>query len=257
MQAWRRLRAELEHAASRARLLVGLDFDGTLAPFAPKPELARLPGPTRELLRRLVRKDACDVAILSGRALSDVRAKAGIPGLHFAGNHGLELGGRGTRWEHPAGRAAASEVRNVSRRLGRSLAGLKGVILQDKRLSLSVHYRLAGRALAGPLEATIRRCMLRPSRLRLFAGHEVWELRPRVRWNKGDALLEMAERLGGGRGLVFIGDDATDEEAFRTLGRRALCVRVGAGATRARFRLDGPAAVGRVLDFLSRLQPDA
>lgn len=253
MKSWRQLRRELESAAAGGRLLVGLDFDGTLAPFAPKPELARLPGPTREMLRRLVRNDACDVAILSGRSLSDVRAKAGIPGLHFAGNHGLELGGRGTRWEHPAARAAAPEVRAVARRLGRSLAGLKGVILQDKRLSLSVHYRLAGRTLAGPLEATIRRCLPRPSRLRLFGGHEVWELRPRVRWNKGDALLEMAERLGGDRALVLIGDDATDEEAFKTLGRRALCVRVGAGSTRARFRLDGPEAVRRVLDVLSRL----
>lgn len=246
------LERALESARARSPLLLGLDFDGTLAPIVPRPESARLPGATRSSLRRLIARGGCDVAILSGRSLPDLRARARLPGLLYAGNHGLEFAGACGRWVHPRAAAASREVRSVAQRLGRSLAGLRGVLLRDKRLSLSVHYRLASRSLAGPLEATIRANLARPSRLRLFGGRDVWELRPRVRWNKGDALLELARRLGGTRSLVFIGDDATDEEAFRTLGRRAVCVRVGQGRTLASYRLAGPSAVRRLLDFLAQ-----
>jgi trehalose-phosphatase len=247
---------ELHRALEReadGRLLLGLDFDGTLSPLAPTPDEARLPGRAKAALLALLRRGDCDLAVLSGRALPNVRALVGLRGLHYAGNHGLEAAGPGYRWTHPAARAASAEVLEVARRLRPRLRGRKGVLLQYKRLSLSVHFRLADRALAEPLRRLILDSLRPKTRLRLFGGHDVWELRPKVDWNKGHALLALGERLGGGRTLLLAGDDRTDEEGFRTLGGRAFCVRVGAAKdTRARFRLKDPPALWELLERLSR-----
>ncbi|HEU0053988.1 MAG TPA: trehalose-phosphatase, partial [Longimicrobium sp.] len=88
------------------RLILLLDFDGTLAPIVDRPELAAMPERTRAALERLMVMDGVEVAIVSGRGMADARERAGIPGIAYAGNHGMEIHGPGIDRVHPQAAAA-------------------------------------------------------------------------------------------------------------------------------------------------------
>lgn len=238
-------------------ILVGLDFDGTLSPIVPRPELALLPLAARRALARLARKPRAHVAIVSGRGLDDVRLRVGLDGLHYAGNHGLEIAGPLLRWRHPLAAARREELARLIRHLRREIV-IDGVLLEHKELGLSVHYRMAQAGARETLRSRLARALRAAApRFRLAGGHMVWEVRPRARWDKGHALRRIAQRLGRRTQTMFAGDDVSDEEAFRTLGPRALTIRVGgAGPTAARFRVEGPADVRRLLERLARRLPD-
>ena len=250
-RTWTALRRRLL-ARPSGPLLLGLDFDGTLAALARSPELSRLPGASRLLLGALSRRSGVRVAVLSGRRLRDVRTKVGLPGLYYAGNHGLELLGPKGPWTHPRAKAALGALRLTARALRRELADFPGASLEDKALSLSLHYRRMSPRLSPSLEDRVRE-ILGPHarRLRLSPGKKVWEIRPRLSWDKGKALLRIRRELGGLWSLMFVGDDATDEEGFRSLGPRALCVRVGpCGNSRAAFILGSRGRMESLLRLL-------
>lgn len=217
----------------KSRLLIGLDLDGTLVALRPRPGQVRLPPSTRRLLSRLARRPGVSVAIVSGRALPDLRRRAAAPGVLLGGNHGLELPG----WVHPAARRARPRLEAALRELR---AALPRLLIEDKRWSLSVHDR------RGAAQAEVA-AVARRRRLRLRRGKKVLELLPAADWHKGHALRKLA---AGGR-ILYIGDDATDEEAFRSLGRGALTVKVGEGRTAARYRLADVGAVRRLLAALA------
>lgn len=236
-------------------LLLGLDFDGTLAPLAPRPELARLPLRNRNLLEALTKKRQVVLAVISGRGLRDVRSKVNIPGIYYSGNHGLEIDGPTGRWIHPQARAIERIMEPLAQDLQDTLGRFPGVIVENKGLTLSVHYRNLPRAIPKPPLFAVLRKFVEPydSRLRVSMGHMVWEVRPRIPWDKGHALLKL---LHPGRfrwTAAFVGDDSTDEECFRTLGQEALTVRVGyARRSNARFRIRRQQDVSQFLEFIAR-----
>lgn len=237
-----------------AHALLGLDFDGTLAPIARRPELARIPERTRRLLMRFARSPRAIVAIASGRGLADIRAKMRVPGLYYVGNHGLEIQDpAGALWVHPQARALAKRIKRVAVDLARELSALPGVFVEDKGLSLAVHYRAMPRWLSSrPIHEIVAERLSAEPKLRLTAGKKVWEIRPKLRWNKGYALKRIL-RLRPGWSVAFIGDDATDEEGFETLGVSALTVRVGrARDSAARFSLTYQRQVHGFLEYLYR-----
>ncbi|MBI4424184.1 MAG: trehalose-phosphatase [Elusimicrobia bacterium] len=229
------------------RWLLAVDFDGTLAPIAALPGGVRPLGAARRALARLAARTDVAVAVISGRSLSDVRRRVGLRGLTYGGNHGAELAGPWGRWRHPAWARARPRLAGAAARLRRELAGRPGLLVEDKGLSLSVHYRLAPRGTGPALERRLRR-LCAETGLSLSPGKKVWELRPAAPWGKGKALLWLRRRLGCAGSPVFIGDDATDEDAFRALGSAAFTVRVGRGRSRARYRVAGPGDVARLLD---------
>ncbi len=98
LENWEEVRARVENACG---LLLFLDFDGTLAPIVAEPMLAVLPGATRQVLNDLAAHNTIAIAIISGRAVGDVKGRVGLPNLIYAGNHGLEIEGRGLAFEHP------------------------------------------------------------------------------------------------------------------------------------------------------------
>ena len=228
-------------------VLVACDLDGTLAPLRPHPARTRLPHAAREALRRLVQRRAVRVAVLSGRRLAEVRRLVRLRGVAFGGNHGLELEAGGRIWIHPAARRARPRLVRAARALRRRLAGVRGVWVEDKGLTLTVHYRAAPRR-AWPAVARAARTVREGLRLR--AGKRTWELRPSVAWDKGRAVGWLRRRLGCGR-VIYLGDDRTDEDAFRALRRGDLGVRVGPGATRAAARVRSPRDAARWLDRLA------
>lgn len=243
-------------AAGRRRFLLGLDFDGTLAPLARVPGLAKLPPRTRELLRRLSRLERVRVAIVTGRALADIKRKVGLTGLIYVGNHGLEIQEVGKPvWVHPQARRSAALMRRLASRLRAEIGVFPGCMIEDKGLTLSVHYRGLPRYLSPrPLRELLKRLVEGQGHLvRVGAGKKVWEIRPRLTWNKGYAMRRL---LGPGAEAwipVLVGDDATDEEGFRSLGPSALTVRVGYKKdSRARFRLRGQKHVAPMLEHFLR-----
>ncbi|MDE2040246.1 MAG: trehalose-phosphatase [Elusimicrobia bacterium] len=253
----KRLRAAAA-ARSGRRYFLGLDFDGTLAPLRRSPELACLPARNRRALRRLRRLPSVRVAVISGRALADLKRRVGVPGLIYVGNHGLEIEEPdGASWVHPQASRQAKLMRRLAGRLAVELKGLPGILIEDKTLTLTVHYRLLPRSRSPrPIAARIR-ALLRglEDRVALRSGKKVWEIRPALRWNKGHALRRLLgpSAIAEGWLPVFIGDDQTDEEGFASLGPHALTVRVGyKKGSRARFRLRSQGEVAPLLEHFAR-----
>jgi trehalose-phosphatase len=237
----------LRQAAGR-RLAVFLDYDGTLAPLVERPEDAVLDERTRDALRLLARRHA--VAVVSGRDLEDLRARVGIEGLAYAGSHGFDIEGPGVRRVQdasPALQAAAAE-------LERETAALPGVQVERKRFAVSLHYRRARAADVPALDAAVERALARHAGLRRTAGKKIFELRPDVDWDKGHAVLWLIQALGLQDCLpVYIGDDLTDEDAFRALEGKGvgICVQEAPRPTAAQHVLPDTAAVRRLLETLA------
>ncbi|MBK9169376.1 MAG: trehalose-phosphatase [Bryobacterales bacterium] len=247
--------AELEAALTAApRVLACFDFDGTLAPIVERPEAAWMPAETHEALGTLARAPGVTLALISGRALGDLRARAALDGVVYAGNHGLEIEGAGWRYLSPAAEQARSALESVNTLLLSRLEGMPGVLVEPKGLTTSIHFRLASRADAS-LVPEIVAGMIAPygDRFRLTSGKEVVEVRPEADWHKGKAILWLSGRLGDPM-VLFAGDDVTDEDAFAAL-PDGVTVKVGPpGDTLARYRVDGPADVTRLIAWLDRLR---
>jgi trehalose-phosphatase len=221
-----RATAEAILAAARGRdLALFLDYDGTLTPIVDRPEDAVLAEETRAVLRRLAARHA--VAIVSGRDLRDVRARVGIDGLHYAGSHGFDIAGPRGAHAHEAARSAESHLAAAANELERDTARIAGAQVERKRFALAVHFRRARDTDAGAIEAAVDRALARHPGLRKTGGKKIFELRPDVDWDKGRAVLWLLENLGLGDALpVYIGDDVTDEDAFRALAGRGIGIAV-------------------------------
>lgn len=214
--------------ASKERLLLFLDFDGTLAPIERTPREAKLPEGTRELIRRLEGHPGVDVVVISGRTVKDIRSKVGLPGVYFAGNHGLEIEGPGLSFCHPKALALRPVLRGLARDLRRDCRDLAGVIVENKGMSVSVHYRRLPRERLKELARLVRLTRKRTAGLpvRWRTGHKVWEILPEAGWDKGRAALLLLRRLRNPFPIA-LGDDRTDEDMFRSLRAKGVTIRIG------------------------------
>jgi len=249
-------RQEVETRIDRASgLLLFLDFDGTLAPIVRRPALAELPDPTREVLNELAALPAITIAIVSGRALRDVKKRVGIAGLIYAGNHGLEIEGRGLAFEHSAAVELSSAVRKVTGSISARARAFPGIEIESKGLTTSLHYRQASRPIQVALERLLRN-FIPPDdpRIEVREGKMVYEIRPRVRWDKGHAVVWIRDQLGMSGALPFVvGDDMTDENAFTALDDAiTVCVNPRR-PTAAGYRLESPDDVRVFLAWLARV----
>ncbi len=222
---WQTLPGEL---ASKKRLLLFLDFDGTLAPIERTPRQARLPEATREVIRRLEAHRGVDVVVISGRTVRDIRAKVGLPGIYLAGNHGLEIEGPGVSFCHPKAVALRPVLRGLARELRRDCRDLAGVIVENKGMSVSVHYRRLPKERVKELGRLVRLWQKRTAGLpvRWRTGHKVWEILPDAGWDKGRAALLLLRRLRDPFPIA-VGDDLTDEDMFRSLRTKGVTIRIG------------------------------
>jgi trehalose 6-phosphate phosphatase len=229
MKGWRKSdRSPLDRSWAGRPLLVGLDFDGTLSPLVHRPAQARLPGATRRLLARLQRIKGVRVAIISGRELSDIMQRVALPNIYYSGNHGLTIRGPGIDWCHPKAHAASEEIQRLAGVLAGALDGFPRTRLENKELTLTIHYRGAKREHALKLGRFLKRLIRNHrERLLLSSGKKIWEIRPHLSWSKGHALIKIAKSAAPGARLIFIGDDRTDEDGFRALGSRPVTIRVG------------------------------
>jgi alpha,alpha-trehalase len=245
-----------EAALDRRELHVFLDYDGTLTPIVPRPEQAVLDPRMRLAVQRLARR--YPLAIISGRELADVKARVGLPQLFYAGNHGFEIAGpkeSGLGWQ--IGQEYTDMLDALHHTLRQRLPPRDGLIIEHKRYSLSIHYRLLADNTIPGLEQILVGILAAYPQLRLRYGKKVFEIRPDLDWHKGKAMLRLAEAFSGqphGKAmLLFIGDDLTDEDAFEELRGNGVGILVGDGRrqTSAHFRLDDSAQVRQLLEYLT------
>lgn len=239
----------LEHIARAPRLLVACDFDGVLAPLAPRPELARPIDTSLAALRRLASLPQTDAAIISGRGRADLRRmlREADP-LRLVGSHGAE-----------SEETDAHPTPEQQRRLGDLTALLHewapardGYLVETKPLGVALHYRAAPPGHAAELLARLRARFEREPGLRLRAGVMVLELSLSDS-DKGRALTRLRHQCGSAA-VLFLGDDETDEDAFAVMGPGDAAVKVGDGPTAAPYRVAGPDEARLLLERLLELR---
>jgi len=203
------------------------DYDGTLTPIVGRPDEAILSPTVREKLIALAQKPTFSVGIISGRSLSEVKALVGIEDIYYAGNHGLEIEGPGLKFVNPAAEAAQVTIKDLTSHASAKFKDIDGVIVEDKGLSLSVHYRLVKKSEEEKVANIFHQLTapgLHDGKIRVTSGKKVWEIRPPIDWHKGKAVKTIIQELklvpGSKKGLnIYLGDDTTDEDAFRIIHR--------------------------------------
>ncbi len=238
-------------------LCLFLDYDGTLTPLVDHPSKAKLGRPMRRALEACAERDDTDVSIVSGRALGDVRKQVGDDRLIYAGNHGLEIEGPGIEHfshedlVHYAGRADA---------LAEELDAVAsfGAWTEAKGPTLTFHYRAVPRSKRRAMIDKVRTIMTSAG-YQARDAHEAVEARPPIGWDKGRAVLHvLRDRYGPAWSehvrVIYVGDDLTDEDAFRFLAGLSLTFRVGSAdtPTAATHRLANTTAVQALLEWIGK-----
>lgn len=235
MQHWPEIQAQI---SAHPRLLLALSFDGVLSPTVLRPSEATVPEDTCALLTKLAASPRITLAFLSGRSLHDIQSRVGITGAYYTGNHGMEVRGPGFTSSDGLAVSCRSDLVDALAFLARFTRHLRGVFIEDKGMTVTVHWRQAdpgeGRALRELLDVIVHS----HPRLKVFAGEACWELRARASWNKGDALRQILAHLHlTSSDTIYIGEEFTDEDAFTQIpGGLSFCVG-GAAASGARYRL--------------------
>jgi len=231
-------------------LLVGTDYDGTLAEIVDDPAAAV---PTREALvalHALTESPATHVAVISGRALADLANRVGHPdGIHLIGSHGGEF-------EPGFASDLPSEQSLLRSRLMASLYSLAsctpGAVVEEKPAGAAFHYRQVAREDVEALKERLEQLADANDGPYLRHGKEVVEL-SLCKTDKGEALATLRQRFGA-TAVLFLGDDTTDEDAFGRLFEMDVGVKVGDGETLATERVSGPWEVARTLARLCELR---
>jgi len=222
--------------------LLAFDFDGTLAPIVTDPDRARMRARTGQLLRCVAGAYPC--VVISGRSRADLRSKLAGTGIrHTIGNHGAEP------WDGAA--AVRRQVAAWSRVLSEALLSRPGIRIENKQLSLTVHYRQCRQKAKARAQIFQVGSLLQGARQ--IDGKQAVSFVPANAPNKGMALRAEMERLGRHR-AVYIGDDETDEDVFNlNEGPRLLTIRVGRSIrSRADYFIRSQAEIDQ---FLSALLP--
>jgi trehalose 6-phosphate phosphatase len=243
------LRTALDEAAT---LLLCLDFDGTLAPIVDDPGDAAPTPAVADALETVTDDAAVTTAVVSGRALIDVRERVDGPRI-YAGNHGLELVRGGDVSVHPVARKRATRVDAVCQALSIALEPIPNARIENKRLTATVHYRSVPPGIQQQVERLTRDTVDRfgGGVLEVSPGKQIVEIGPSIPWGKGNAVELILADLPEETVPVYVGDDVTDESAFRVVEPTGVGIRVGDDKqTAASGRVRSPTDVASILDWI-------
>jgi len=237
-------------ALAGRRLLVILDFDGTITALRREPSVVRLSKRMRRVLRKLAAGRRVRVVVLSGRSKKFLEERVKIKGVELVGEHGASLMPAGADRK---GIAAVRRARPIIERIARKYPG---AWVELKRHGVTLHYRRVGASKGARLAREAREALdhVRGRKeLKLMSGKMVLETVSKRAWDKGDAAGALLKRHGRDRVPVFFGDDITDEDAFRVIGRKGVGVLVARRKRRsaARYRVGGLEEVARALDWIA------
>ncbi|RJR30167.1 MAG: trehalose-phosphatase [Desulfobacteraceae bacterium] len=209
---------EIRDRAGKRRFLVSLDYDGTLTPIVERPEKAVLSAEMRRRVSELA--DLCTVAVITGRDLAEVKRLVGLGKIYYAGSHGFDISGPGDRHVLQMGTEFLPLLDHAQEALHEMLGSIPGMLIERKRFSVTVHFRLVEKDRLPEIEESVNLVLRNTQGLRKNCGKKIFELQPGVDWNKGKALMWLMDALDLHLDNVlplFIGDDATDEDVFEVL----------------------------------------
>jgi trehalose 6-phosphate phosphatase len=245
---WEYIQTRIQQAQN---LFLFLDYDGTLTPIVSRPELALCPPEVKRHLEELRNLPKVYLAIISGRSLEDLRGKVGVSNIIYVGNHGLEI-------EYPNGShkkilssARISELKRITQNLQNSLKEISGILFEEKGPILSIHYRNVPQKFFVQIPQKLEEELSQwKDRWKMASGKMVFEIRPKVNFHKGKAVREILKTFPSLGFLPFyLGDDQTDEDAFRVLKGQGISVFIGPGTlpAEADFFLRNPKEVQEFL----------
>ena len=252
------VQAEVEGRPAETAFVLLLDFDGTLAEFHPDPDAPELSPERWDLLDRIGRQPGVSLGIVSGRRLDDLRARTRLPDrVYHAGLHGLEIEVDGRRITHPDLTWATERMEGLADCLKRLLVEFPGVVLEDKGASVAVHTRQLPKE---SYERVFARAdvlavpWIAEGLARRLEGSAVVEFLPNISGHKGEATkwitADLETKLQRPAWVAYIGDDITDEDAFRAIDV-GIGVLVGLRPTSATHKLNGITEVDRFLRWLA------
>ena len=250
---------KLKNRLSGKFVLLFLDYDGTLTPIVETPDKAVISQNTKDLLNELSTSPRCRVAIISGRSLSDIKGLVGLKDIIYAGNHGLEIEGPKIKFESQVSPRLKSIIRHIYEDMVSKLSKIKGVLIEDKGLTISVHYRLVEKKDIQEflsIFTEVTDTYIVRDKVKINSGKKVYEIRPPVIWDKGKVVLWLLARqqfLVGEDKIfpIYIGDDVTDEDAFRVLKNKGLTLFVGKpNISEAQYYLEN---TEEVIEFMKRI----
>ncbi len=249
---WENIQARIRQAQT---LFLFLDYDGTLTPIVSRPQMALCSSEVKRQLEQLRDLPGIFLAIVSGRSLGDLREKIGVSHIIYVGNHGLEVEVPDGNHKKISSSAPTGELRKINQNVRNSLKEIPGIYFEEKGPILAVHYRNVSqryfKLIPQVLEEELRQWR---GRWKMATGKMVLEIQPNVDFNKGKAVTEILKTFPF-QGLlpIYLGDDQTDEDAFRALKGQGLSVFVGPVGfpSEADFYLKNS---DEVQEFLSRCQ---
>ncbi len=235
------------------RIALMSDFDGVLSPIVDDYRKAAMPPRTKMLLRACARKFF--VAVISGRGINDLQKRVGMNEISYAGNHGLELQIQGKKTQTKSSKVAETTIQRTAKKLVKLEKQFPGLHLENKRLTLSMHYRMVPVRLREDAVLAVRRVLeggIKAGSLNVLDGRMLFDIRPKIGVNKGTAARAILRAVPGAL-PIFIGDDATDEDAFKVL-KKGITIHVGSKEkSAARYYVSSRREVDVFLDTLLKV----
>jgi trehalose 6-phosphate phosphatase len=239
------------------RIAVFLDYDGTLTPISPHPEEALLSSEMRATIQKLSQQTV--VGVVSGRDKKNIQELVAVPNLFYIGNHGFDIEGPpATNLGLQVGVECLPMMEKCYRELQSKLMDIPGVQFEPKRLTITIHYRFVEEKNVHLVYELMRQVVEQYPQLKMSGGKKVLEVRPNIDWNKGRAVLWVCEKLGllkeNPYFILYLGDDLTDEDAFRVLPDSGAGILVGnhSDQTFADYHLRDPSQVKLFLDIIQK-----
>jgi len=255
---WEHLDEVKSYLKYQNSIIILSDFDGTLSPIYNRPEKAHLPLKTKEILMRLTRKKNVHFGIISGRQIEDLENKIGMDNIIYGGIHGLEGFINNEPYYFPVKKMYLEALVDVKEKLQQMVNIFPGSFIEEKKAVFSIHYRNIDKKLTSSFEHVFK-SIVSPyqddSLVKIIAGKKVYDILPDVAWEKGS----FAELIIGTitkadkepPPTIFIGDDESDEDAFKKLSD-GICIRVGKSEnSSAKFFLKNTREVFKFLYWLN------
>lgn len=237
-----------------AGIILMLDFDGTLSPIVKTPKQAKLPENIKQKLKKCLK--LFPVIIISGRSLKDIKKKIKLNKIIYAGNHGLEWQINKQLTQVEVSKDSLKSLKVIKYKLSKLISEYPGMLLEDKRLTLAIHYRMIKKSKVKNFIKTVNE-IIQPyiqNNLSLIDGNKTYDLRPSLNWTKGhfaEFIIKQME-INYDKKLIpiYVGDDKTDEDVFKKL-KNAITIRIGKSQTsKAVYYLKNQNKINNLLQWI-------
>ena len=234
------------------KIILFLDYDGTLSNIVNNPEEAIITPEMKEALKKCA--DKYKVSVVSGRDMEDVRSKVNLDNVIYAGSHGFRISGpKGLKMRHPESAEIIPNLDDIEEELRNTFINqIDGVHIERKMFAIAVHYRNANEQDIPAINEKITKVTVNHPELKKGKGKKIFEIKPDLNWHKGKAIEWIMDTLkmnSKDTVPVYLGDDVTDEDGFKAIYKKGIGILVGSHGkpTAAQFRLE---SVDKVKDFL-------